>query len=92
MISLQFLQKELPQKNIDTGLGLERLTSVLQEVDNCYDTDLFREIIKKIEELSGIKWKKSKISDKAIIIIAEHVRSATFLIGDGVIPENSSNL
>ena len=86
---LDGVKKELPQKNIDTGLGLERLTSVLQEVDNCYDTDLFREIIKKIEELSGIKWKKSKISDKAIIIIAEHVRSATFLIGDGVIPENT---
>jgi len=45
---LDGVKKELPQKNIDTGLGLERLTSVLQEVDNCYDTDLFREIIKNL--------------------------------------------
>ena len=80
---------ELPKKNIDTGMGLERLTSVIQQVDSCYDTDLFTEIIEKIENLSGIQWKKSKSSDKAIIIIAEHVRSATFLIGDGVIPENT---
>ena len=84
---------ELPNKNIDTGMGLERVATILQGKSTVYQTDLFKSIISKIEKESKYKFGKpnyiNKVStDKAIAILAEHSRSATFLIGDGVIPEN----
>ena len=84
---------ELPNKNIDTGMGLERVATILQGKRTVYQTDLFKKIINKIEESSNFKFGKpqeiNKVSsDKAIAILAEHSRSATFLIADGVIPEN----
>ena len=79
----------LPNKNIDTGMGLERTLAVLQNVDNVYETDVFIPIIKTVEKCSNIKWGKSKETDEAIRVVAEHARSASFLIGDGVSPSNT---
>ena len=84
---------ELPNKNIDTGMGLERVATILQGKTTVYETDLFRSIIAKIEKGSKYEFGNptviNKVStDKAIAILAEHSRSATFLIADGVIPEN----
>ncbi len=86
-------RKELPKKNIDTGMGLERVATILQGKNSIYETDLFQDVIKEIENASGYKWQQNKKigstnSDKAIAVLAEHSRSATFLIADGVIPEN----
>ena len=79
----------LPAKNIDTGMGLERTLAVLQDVSNVYDTDVFRPIVARIEQLSGREWGQDEATDRAIRVVAEHARSASFLIGDGVIPGNS---
>ena len=84
---------ELPNKNIDTGMGLERVATILQGKKTVYETDLFQSIIEKIENKSKYKFGSPKFinkvsTDKAIAILAEHARSATFLIADGVIPEN----
>lgn len=79
----------LPAKNIDTGLGLERTLAVLQDVSNVYETDAFRPIIARVEQLSGKEWGQDRETDRAIRVVAEHARSASFLIGDGVIPGNS---
>ena len=84
---------ELPNKNIDTGMGLERVATILQGKKTVYQTDLFQKIINKIEDSSDFKFGNpqqiNKVSsDRAIAILAEHSRSATFLIADGVIPEN----
>ncbi len=82
----------LPQKNVDTGLGLERLAAILQEVPGAYETDLFVPIISRAEELAGVKYRASYEplvrSDVSLRILAEHARFATFLIGDGVFPSN----
>ena len=79
----------LPAKNIDTGMGFERMLAVLQGASNVYETDAFRPIISHVERLSGKEWGLDKETDKAIRVVAEHARSASFLIGDGVIPGNS---
>ncbi|NQW20832.1 MAG: alanine--tRNA ligase [Chloroflexi bacterium] len=79
----------LPAKNIDTGMGFERMLAVLQGVPNVYETDVFRPMIAHVEQLSGKEWGEDKQTDRAIRVIAEHSRSASFLIGDGVIPGNS---
>ncbi|MQG38248.1 MAG: alanine--tRNA ligase [SAR202 cluster bacterium] len=79
----------LPAKNIDTGMGFERMLAVLQGVDNVYDTDAFSSIIAQVEKLSGEKWNSDPETDRSIRVVAEHARSSCFLIGDGVIPGNS---
>jgi len=79
----------LPAKNIDTGLGLERTLAILNGVGNVYETDAFRPIIEHVEELSGKEWGNDTETDRSIRVVAEHARSASFLIGDGVIPGNS---
>ncbi len=78
---------KLPQKNVDFGGGLERLTMVVQNKTSVYETDLFLPVIKKTEELSG---KKYRDNIKAFEVIADHIKSATFIIGDerGVAPSN----
>jgi len=78
----------LPNPNIDTGMGLERLAAVMQGVTSNYDCDLFHEIIEHIETVSGKKYKEDEESDIAIRVIADHCRAVTFLIGDGVLPSN----
>ncbi len=79
----------LPAKNIDTGMGFERMLAVLQGVSNVYETDAFRPIIAHVEQMSGKEWGQDIDTDKSIRVVAEHARSASFLIGDGVIPGNS---
>ena len=76
--------KELPSKNIDTGMGLERMTCIMQGVESSYDTDLFSKIISKIEELSGKKYN----NDREFRIIADHIRTLTFAISDGAVFSN----
>jgi len=77
---------ELPKKSIDTGMGLERMSAVLQNVHDNYDIDLFKQIIKASEELTSIKSEgEARFSHR---VIADHLRSASFLIADGVMPSN----
>ncbi|OZB90570.1 alanine--tRNA ligase [Paenibacillus sp. XY044] len=78
----------LPNKNIDTGAGLERFASILQNVDSNFDTDLFQPIIQKTAELAGVKYNASLESDIALKVIADHVRTVTFAVADGVLPSN----
>ncbi len=78
----------LPNPNIDTGMGLERIAAVIQGVKSNYDTDLFSAPIQRIEELSGHKYGKDRKSDLSFRVIADHARSAAFLIGDGIMPSN----
>ncbi len=79
---------ELPTKNIDTGLGIERLACILQGVENVYETDLVRPVIQKAEELSGRSYGADETDDVRFRVIADHARSGLMLIGDGVTPGN----
>ena len=79
----------LPFKNIDTGMGLERTTAVLNGMSSNYDTDLFMPIIDKIGELCGKKYGKNLKDDKCFRVIADHIRSAVFALCDGVLPSNN---
>ncbi len=78
----------LPKPSIDTGMGLERIVSVLQKVSSNYDTDIMLPIINRVEDLSGIRFGASFESDVAMKVIADHSRAAAFLIGDGILPSN----
>ena len=78
----------LPKPNIDTGMGLERLAAVVQVVKSNYKSDLFAGVIRFIEKISGRAYKKNEEDDISIRVIADHSRSVTFLIGDGVLPSN----
>ncbi len=78
----------LPKKNIDTGMGLERIASVVQNVATNFDTDLFIPIIRATEEISGSKYGVEKETDVAFKVIADHIRTVAFAIGDGAIPSN----
>ncbi|MCQ4086269.1 alanine--tRNA ligase [Saccharibacillus sp. JS10] len=78
----------LPNKNIDTGAGLERLTSILQDVNSNFDTDLFQPMIQHAAKLAGIEYGVSEEHDVALKVIADHVRTVTFSVGDGVQPSN----
>jgi len=81
--------KSLKSPGIDTGMGLERLTSVMQNKESVYETDLFMPIIKKIEELSGIKYATANDKIKsAFRVLGDHIRSSSFAIADGAIPSN----
>ncbi|WOO87242.1 alanine--tRNA ligase [Mollicutes bacterium LVI A0039] len=76
---------ELPQKNIDTGMGLERMACILQDVPTNFETDNFMVIISKIESLTSVKYKDNK---KPFRIIADHIRALVFAISDGILPAN----
>nr|WP_263313097.1 alanine--tRNA ligase [Mammaliicoccus sp. Marseille-Q6498] len=78
----------LPNQNIDTGLGLERMASLAQDVPTNYDTDLFVPIIKQVEEVSGLKYLENKEQDIAFKVIVDHIRTLSFAIGDGALPAN----
>ena len=79
---------ELKQKNIDTGMGLERLAVVCQDVDSLFDVDTVMNITNKVTELTGASYGKSHKMDVSLRVITDHIRSATFLICDGVLPSN----
>ena len=79
---------ELPAKNIDTGMGLERMAALLQGVENIYEIDTTRIILDRAVELSGVKYGSSHKSDVALRVIADHARTCAFLIVDGVLPGN----
>ena len=78
----------LPHKNIDTGMGLERLASVVQGVDTDYETDLFTPLISHTCKKSGITYGANSRDDMAVRVIADHVRSVAFMLADGVLPSN----
>jgi alanyl-tRNA synthetase len=78
----------LPAPSIDTGMGLERVTAVVQGVASNYDTDLFQGVIAEIADLAGQAYGASAASDTSIRVIADHVRALTFLFADGVLPSN----
>ena len=79
---------ELEHKNIDTGMGLERLACVMQGVDNMFEVDGVRKILDKVVEISGKPYGEDKERDISIRVVTDHVRGATFMISDGVIPSN----
>ena len=79
---------ELAQKNIDTGMGLERLACVCQGVDSLFDVDTVMNITHKVSELTGAHYGESHRNDVSLRVITDHIRSATFMIGDGVLPSN----
>ncbi len=78
----------LEHPNIDTGMGLERLACIMQGVDNIFEVDTVQNIMKKISEISGVKYHDDAKKDVSLRVITDHVRSSTFMIGDGVIPSN----
>ena len=78
----------LPKPNIDTGMGLERLAAVLQGVYSNYDSDLFTDIVRLTEELTGLRYGQDTKSDISFKVIADHSRAAAFLIADGIMPSN----
>ncbi len=95
LVFMQYVQDEpynvvgdLPAKNIDTGAGLERLSTVLQGVDSVFDTDLIRPVMAAAEASCGISYSDAERSDVSLRIMADHGRAVTFLIADGVVPSN----
>jgi alanyl-tRNA synthetase len=93
-VFMEFLQAPdgsrtpLPKQNVDTGMGLERLTAIMQGVSSIYDTDLYQTIIARAGELAKATYGADPESDVALRVIADHARGATFLISDGVLPGN----
>jgi alanyl-tRNA synthetase len=79
---------ELPEKNIDTGMGLERVAMLLQDADSMYETDLLSPIIQEVQEVSGAGYGTGDRVDRSLRIVTEHGRTAAFLIADGVLPSN----
>ncbi len=78
----------LPKKNIDTGMGLERVAALTQGVQTNYESDILKSLIAMVEQLTGHEYGKSKREDKGMRIIADHSRAVTFMIADGVLPSN----
>lgn len=78
----------LPNKNIDTGAGLERFASILQNVNSNFDTDLFQPIIGRTAAIAGVTYGKTEEIDVALKVIADHIRTVTFAVADGVLPSN----
>ena len=81
-------QSPLGKKNVDTGMGLERIAMVCQGVASTFETDLLKPIMDKVSEMSGVPYKKSEKTDVSLRIITDHARCVSFLISDGVIPGN----
>lgn len=78
----------LDKPNIDTGMGLERLACIMQEVDNLFEVDTMQKIMQHISDIAGVTYKQDGATDVSLRVITDHVRSTTFMIGDGVIPSN----
>ncbi len=80
--------KELPKKNIDTGMGLERIAAIMQGVQSNYETDVLRSLVAVGERLAGVSYGDDAATDLALRIIADHSRAVTFMIADGILPSN----
>ncbi|KPU28047.1 alanyl-tRNA synthetase [Caloranaerobacter sp. TR13] len=78
----------LPNPNIDTGMGLERITAVIQEANNIFEIEPIKSILNEVEKISGVVYGKDYKSDTSIRVITDHIRAITFLVGDGVLPSN----
>ena len=81
--------ERMPKPNIDTGMGLERLACIMQGVENLFEVDTVQNIMKKISEIAGVTYGQNERSDVSLRVITDHIRSTTFMIGDGVSPSNS---
>ena len=79
---------DLPKKNIDTGMGLERVATLLQDTDSMYETDLFLPVLQEVQEVAGAAYGSTDKLDRSLRIVTEHARTASFLIADGVLPSN----
>ena len=79
---------ELKNKNIDTGMGLERIACIMQGVDNIFEVDTIHSILETVTKLTGAEYGKNKATDKSIRIITDHIRAVSFMISDGIIPSN----
>ncbi len=79
----------LANPNIDTGMGLERLATIMQDVDNLFEVDTVQNIMKHIIDISGIEYHKDAKKDISLRVITDHIRSTTFMVSDGVLPSNS---
>lgn len=79
----------LSHPNIDTGMGLERLACIMQDVDNLFEVDTVQNIMKHIMDIAGIEYHKDPKADISLRVITDHIRSTTFMVGDGVLPSNS---
>lgn len=94
LVFMQYFRDEagtltpLPKQNIDTGMGLERIASVMQEVDSNFDTDLFMPIINKTAEIAGVTYKRDPKIDIALKVVADHTRTISFLLADGIRPSS----
>ncbi len=80
--------EEMKNKNIDTGMGLERLACAMQGVDNLFEVDTVKNIMGRISEIAGVKYKENEKSDVSLRVITDHIRSTTFMVGDGINPAN----
>jgi alanyl-tRNA synthetase len=94
LVFMQYERREdgslvpLPKRNIDTGMGLERLASVVQRVRSDFETDLFRPILDEACALAGVRYGESPKGDLAVRVISDHLRAAAFMIADGILPAN----
>ena len=79
---------EMKNKNIDTGMGLERLACVMQGVDNIFEVDTVQNIMKHISSIAGVEYKKDAKTDVSLRVITDHIRSTTLMVGDGILPSN----
>lgn len=84
----QGVYNPLSNPNIDTGMGLERMAAVMEGVNTIFDVAAIKDIVKKVEIISGIEYEREKENDESIRIITDHVRAMTFLVSDGVLPSN----
>ena len=79
---------KLAHPNIDTGMGLERLATIMQDVDNIFEVDTIANVLEKAAEIAGVKYGEKEESDVSLRVVTDHIRSTTFLISDGVLPSN----
>ncbi len=80
--------EEMESKNIDTGMGLERLACAMQGVDNLFEVDTVRNIMNRISDIAGVRYKENEKTDVSLRVITDHIRSTTFMVGDGINPAN----